>query len=764
MLEKGYFKISGMTCTICSAMIENTVENLDGVNKVAVNYATEKAIVEYDSSVLSIGEISDKIKTIGFNVDFADNKDFNKINKKSENEKLRNLCIFSFLFSSPMLLMMFFQMTAKICNLLDPMASSKITSLIYFLYSKFIFVHDWRIQLIIAVPIQFIVGGKFYKNAFYALKTKNTNMDILVALGTSATFLFSLYMVILNRKEGHNPNIYFEASVFIITFIIFGKYLESIAKSKTSKAIQSIIALQVKNARVIRDNIEIEVPLEDVQVGDTLLVKPGEKIPVDGVVTEGTSYVDESMLTGESSPVEKKKDEAVTGATVNLHGTFKYVALRVGSDTKIAQIIKLIEDSQASKAPIQKVVDKVCKLFVPAILFVAFFTFIDWYILAYNMSVYYIEKPLIYAVSVLVVACPCALGLATPAAVMVSIGVGAKNNVLIKSSEDLERLSKVDTIVFDKTGTLTHGSLQLTDFILLKPDSSFKEIELMNFAAIAERNSEHYLGRAIYNAVKDKLLCDIPEPDGFQAFPGKGVACTFNGHKIIIGSERFFDEMDIKISKEDNSSYELLQKELKTVVFMAVDGVLQAIIAVSDTIRDDSIKAVDQLKGMGLKVFLITGDNEKVAKYVGEKIGIDNIVYRALPEDKAKEIEIMRKEGKVIGMVGDGINDALAMTTADVGFAMSAGTDIAIQSGGIVLLKNNLSAIPATIKLSKRTMRTIKQNLFWAFVYNTIGIFISISGNLSPEVAAAAMSLSSISVLMNSLRLRKFRDYKGMKI
>lgn len=761
MVEVATLKIYGMTCTLCSITIESALSRKKGVLNASVNYASEKAIVEYDDTNLSLEDIKKLIEKQGFAVELNSEANSSTGVKLGDRERRKLLCLFilSALFSTPLILCMFSEGIGFCHEFFDPNSQTGWGKVIYEIRQRTLFLHDWRLQLISATPVQLIIGARFYRNAFRSILAGKATMDLLVVLGTTAAYLYSVYIVFYQNYAYVSglQSIYFEASAVIITLVLLGKYLESLAKGRTSKAIQALIDLSPKTARVIREDGEIDLPIDEVVVGDLIIVRPGEKIPVDGIIVEGNSAVDESMLTGESLPVDKKENDFVTGASINKFGTFKFRATQVGSETKLAGIIKFIEEAQGSKAPIQKIADRVCSYFIPFVIAIAVLTFMYWYFIVYKRILFVINLPIIYAVSVLVVSCPCALGLATPTAIMVGMGKGAQNGILIKKGETLETAYKIDTLVFDKTGTLTKGIPEITDVLILeKAQAFYNENDILLLAAIAEKKSEHPLGEAIYKRGKALAGSELSDPDRFEAIPGKGVHSEIGGKIINIGTPAFLKEKGIDISEAEKTLSDIYTQG-KTAVLISVDWELAAVIALSDVLKESSEKAVEELVGMGIEVFLITGDNANAAKSVAAKTGIKNILAEVLPEDKAKEILKLKSKGKVVGMVGDGINDSPALAAADIGFAIGTGTDIAVETGDIVLLKDDLMSIPNAIKLSKKTIRKIKQNLFWAFIYNIIGIPIAATGHLNPVVAAAAMTLSSISVLINSLSLKRLK-------
>ena len=771
MIETKTLKVYGMTCTLCSMTIEASLQRLDGIAGVSVSYASEKAFLEYDSARLQIPDIKKTIEKLGFSVEEnADNTESSRLDRSTaERNKLLRLFIFSLIFSAPLLLCMLSVGIGFCHDIIDPGSTTAFGRFIYQIRIRSLFLHDWRLQLAAATPVQFIIGARFYRNSFRALLAGKATMDLLVVLGTTAAYLYSVYIVIFQNYAYVSGliDIYFEASAAIITLVLLGKYLETAARGRTSRAIQALVGLKPKTARVIRDEAEVDIPIDEVLAGDIVVVRPGEKIPVDGIILEGSSTVDESMLTGESLPVEKKENDFVTGASINKLGTFKFRATKVGSETKLAGIIKIVEEAQGSKAPIQKTADRVCSWFIPFVLTAALATFLIWYLAIYKHQFIVINLPIIYAVSVLVVSCPCALGLATPAAIMVGMGKGAQNGILIKNGESLERACRINTVVLDKTGTVTMGIPEVTDIILLgdrgtgllspaDEKKEYDEKEVLKLAAVAEKKSEHPFGTAIYEKAKKDVGPDIADATRFEAVPGKGVSAEIEDRRVVVGTPAFIGENGIDL----RGSGEILDRvysEGKTAVLVAADGELISIIALSDRIRENSSEVVSRLEKMGISVFMITGDNRHAARAVAGKIGVRNVLAEVLPEDKAEEIKKLKRQGRIVAMVGDGINDAPALAAADIGFAVGTGTDIAIETGDIVLLKEDLLTIPAAINLSRKVMRKIKQNLFWAFIYNIIGIPVAALGHLSPIVAAAAMSLSSVSVLLNSLSLKRFK-------
>jgi len=727
-------KVTGMTCAACAARIEKKLNSIPGVKRANVNLSTERATVSYEPGRVRVGDFIGAIQALGYDAEKTEDISQERLAEQKETE-LRT---------------MRFSLLASIILSL-PLVTAMVLSVLKIHAPALAFLHNQYFQLAVATPVQFIIGARFYKQSYYALRAGTANMDVLIAMGTSAAYFFSLYNIFFEPTvAGMMKDLYFEAAAIIITLILLGKYLEAVAKGKTSEAIKKLAALQAKTARVIREGREIDVPIEDVRLGELVVVRPGEKVPVDGKIVEGNSSLDESMLTGESLPVDKKAGDLVYGATINRFGVFKLEATRVGKDTVLAQIIKMVEDAQGSKAPIQKIADQVAGVFVPVVLVIALITFLGWYFGGAGVN-----KALISAVAVLVIACPCALGLATPTAIMVGTGKGAENGILIKGGEHLETAYKLNTVVLDKTGTITKGQPEVTDII---STGQLDEGKILQLAARAEKSSEHPLGVAIYE--KGKMTFDqLNDPDDFEAIAGMGIRAVIDQQEIYVGTRKLMREKGI-----DTTSLEArisdLEDQGKTAMLMAVNGTIESILAVADTLKESSREAIAELQEMGIEVYMITGDNRRTADAIARQVGISNVLAEVLPENKAREVERLQSEDKTVAMVGDGINDAPALATADIGIAMGTGTDVAMEAADITLMRGDLMAIPASIRLSRQTMKKIKQNLFWAFIYNIIGIPFAALGMLNPIIAGGAMAFSSVSVVTNSLSLRRFNPNK----
>lgn len=726
--------LTGMSCAACSARIEKVLNRVPGVLRASVNLATEKAVVEYNPAEVDVPQLKKAVSDAGYKAAEVEDMTYADLEREEREREIRRqkrLVVFSGLLSIPLVAYML-AMVFNVHHAAVPVIFSP-----YF-------------QFALATPIQFVAGANFYREAFIALRGGSANMSVLVAMGTSAAYFYSVAATFFGERIGTHE-VYYETSAIIITLVLLGKTLETIAKGKTSEAIKKLIGLRAKQARVIRDGQEVEIPVEEVETGDLVVVRPGEKIPVDGIVREGFSTVDESMLTGESVPVDKKAGDEVIGATINKLGTFKFEATRVGKDTALAQIIKIVEEAQGSKAPIQRMADIISAYFVPAVVVVAVVTFVSWYFFGAPGD---FTRSMLNFTAVMVIACPCALGLATPTSIMVGTGKGAENGILIKSGEYLEKAHQLTTIVLDKTGTITRGEPSFTD-LLPAPGHAYTYEDLLRLAATAEKNSEHPLARAIVNYAREKGL-QLGEPQDFTAIPGHGVRTSIDGTAVLLGTRKLMQENHVDISGL-LPEVEKLELEGKTVMFMAVNGSPAAVIGVADTVKENSLEAIRQLQDMGLDVWMITGDNRRTAEAIAGQVGITNVLAEVLPEDKAGQVEKLRGQGRVVGMVGDGINDAPALVVADVGFAIGTGTDVAIEAADITLMRGDLAGVVTAIRLSRATIRNIKQNLFWALIYNTVGIPVAALGFLNPVVAGAAMAFSSVSVVTNALRLRKFK-------
>lgn len=738
------FIVSGMTCASCSQTVEKAVNQLAGVEKAQVNLATEKLNVAFNQQVLTEADIIKTVQEAGYDAKVASGaleREDTKVKKQAEMTRMWQRFFYSAIFTVPLLYVSMGHMVGlPLPSIIDPMMHPVIFSFL---------------QLILTIPVM-VLGWPFFHVGFKTLVKRHPNMDSLVALGTSAAFLYSLGATIaVALGESHYAmDLYYESAAVILTLITLGKYLEARSKGKTSEAIEKLMGLQPKTARVTRDGEEMEIPIESVRVRDTIIVKPGEKLPVDGIVTEGKTSIDEAMLTGESIPVEKTAGDPVIGASMNKNGTIQYEATKVGEDTALSQIIKLVEDAQGSKAPIAKLADIISGYFVPIVIVISILSGLSWFI-AGETGLF----SLTIAISVLVIACPCALGLATPTAIMVGTGKGAENGVLIKSGVALETTHKLDTLVFDKTGTITEGKPVVTDILTV---NSTAEEELLQLTASSEKGSEHPLGEAIVRAAEDRQLTFLTV-DQFEAIPGRGIDVSINQRTLLAGNKKLMTERGISLTAVEEAS-DRLAGEGKTPMYIAIDGEMAGIIAVADTVKQHSKQAIEKLHQMGIEVVMITGDNSRTAEAIAKSVGIDRVLSEVLPEDKANEVKKLQAEGKKVGMVGDGINDAPALAQSDIGLAIGSGTDVAMESADIVLMRSDLMDVPTALELSHATIRNIKQNLFWAFAYNVIGIPIAmgllhIFGGplLNPMLAGAAMSFSSVSVLVNALRLKRFK-------
>lgn len=744
--------ITGMSCAACAVNIEQSLSATPGVRRASVNFATSRARVEYDPDAVAIPNLVEAVRDAGYDVlqpasDKSDStiEDQERAEREREYKNLRRKFIIAALLSAPVLLI--------------AMSHGRISAL------DFAGV-EW-LQLGLTTPVIFYCGWQFYSGVWNALRHLRANMNTLISVGTGAAYLYSTVATIAPdffasathaaMNGMHKPPVYFEAASVIITLVLLGRLLESRARGRTSEAIRKLMGLQAKTARVVREGREINLPIEEVMRGDTVIVRPGERIAVDGRIIEGSSALDESMLTGESLPVDKKAGDEVFGGTINKTGSFKFTATKVGSDTALQQIVRMVEEAQGSKANIAQLADRISGVFTPIVISIAVVTFIVWYFVAPADARF--SMALMNFVSVLIIACPCALGLATPTAIMVGTGRGAERGVLIRGGENLEMAYRLDTIVLDKTGTITKGEPALTDIVAI---AEISEEELLRLSASAERTSEHPVGQAIVRAARDREI-DLREPSRFNAIAGHGIEANVSGHDVLVGNDKLMRARGI-----DFQSLAAYPSEFstagKTSMLIAIDNKLAGVIAVADQIKPESKAAIESMKQMGLEVVMITGDSRATAQAVAQQVGIKDVFAEVLPEGKAREIKRLQSEGRIVAMVGDGINDAPALAQADVGIAIGTGTDVAIESSDITLIRGDLHSVVTAIALARATMKTIRQNLFWAFVYNVIGIPIAagvlypLTGwLLSPIMASAAMSLSSISVVTNSLRLRRFQ-------
>jgi Cu+-exporting ATPase len=742
--------ITGMTCASCVQNIERGLGKLDGVLKVSVNLTTEKGTVEYDSGRITVRDIIKAVTDIGYVAEEVKVRDVDREGETRDKEILsqkRNL-ILALILAVPV-------SVGEMGQNIDPLVNA-VPGIMGFLGNDYF-------QFIFATLVMLLPGRQFFSGAYKGLKHGATDMNLLIATGTGSAYLISTASVFLDLGKGFEHK-YFGTAVMLIAFIVLGRYLEANSKGKTSEAIKKLMGLQARTARIVIDGVEREVPIEDVKPGDIVVVRPGEKLPVDGIVIEGRSALDESMLTGESIPVEKNVGDEVIGATINKTGSFRYRATRVGADTALAQIIKLVEDAQTSKAPIQRIADIVAGHFIVTVMSIALLAFFYWYFIGFERlgiaANFGIVSPflaaLLIAITVLVIACPCAVGLATPIAVMVGTGKGAENGILIKGGEALEMAQKLDTIVFDKTGTLTRGEPQLTDVV---PAGGADKDTVLRLAAMAEKGSEHPLGEAIVKGAADQGI-DVPDGQDFEAIAGHGVQVRFEGSKVLLGTRRLM--MDNGMDPAPHSdSMESLEQEGKTAMLIARNSEIIGVIAVADTLKEHSAEAVKFLQEMGITTVMITGDNRRTAEAIARQVGIDRVLAEVLPQDKAAEIKKLQAEGAKVAMVGDGINDAPALMQADIGIALGSGTDVAMESAQIVLIKDDLRDVVSSIELSKRTMGKIKQGLFWAFAYNTAGIPIAVGlfgpYVIAPALAALFMAMSSVSVTANALLLKRFK-------
>lgn len=727
------FQLEGMTCAACANRIEKGLNKLPGVTHATVNFAMETARVEYSPGELSISDMQNKVLKLGYKAisKLENTNEVDHREKEVRNQKRKLLL--SAILSFPLLWSM--------------VSHFSFTS---WVYMPEVLMNPW-LQFLLATPVQFYVGKQFYIGAYKALRNGSANMDVLISLGTSAAYFYSLYLTmewfLVDSTIHHIPSMYYETSAVLITLVIMGKLFESLAKGRTSEAIKSLMGLKAKTALVIRDGQEMSIPVDEVIKDDIVLIRPGNKVPVDGEVLEGNSSVDESMLTGESIPVEKKIGDAVIGATINKNGVLKVKATKVGKETALAQIIKVVEEAQGSKAPIQRVADVISGIFVPIVVGIAVVSFLVWFfIVTPNNFAHSLE----IAIAILVIACPCALGLATPTSIMAGSGRAAELGILFKGGEHLEQTHKIDTIILDKTGTVTKGKPELTDVI-----AEDDEVSFLRLVGAAEKNSEHPLAEAIVAGIVAREI-PLPSTESFEAIPGFGIKASVEGKQLLIGTRRLMEKFNI----DANQAYETmsaLEENGKTAMLVAIDQRYAGMVAVADTIKESSKAAVLRLKEMGIQVIMITGDNKRTAMAIATQVGIDHVLAEVLPEGKAEEVKKLQSQGKIVAMVGDGINDAPALATANIGMAIGTGTDVAMEAADVTLMRGDLSSIPDAIYMSRRTMSNIKQNLFWALGYNSLGIPIAAIGLLAPWVAGAAMALSSVSVVLNALRLQRVK-------
>ncbi|MBI5061510.1 MAG: copper-translocating P-type ATPase [Candidatus Aenigmarchaeota archaeon] len=720
--HKVHILVKGMHCASCAANITKKLEKTNGIVSANVNFSTEKALVDFDKDVISEEQMLSIIRKAGYGAELISNirYEHEKLEKKAEVSRMKKILIFNLAFAVPALLISMLVM-------------------------------DWSykgwVLFALATPVQFIGGYSFYRGAWSALKNKTSTMDTLIAIGTSVAYFYSVYLLFTNPMA----ELYFEVAAVLIALVILGKYLEVSAKGKTSEAISKLIQLSPKTAHIIRKGKEITIGVDDVRAGDIVVVKPGEKIPVDGVIIFGNSSVDESMITGESMPVEKKKGDKVVGATINKFGSFNFKATKVGADTTLSKIIRMVEEAQGSRAPIQRFADKISSIFVPVVIMISFATFIVWYFLLGATFSF----ALVAAVAVVVIACPCALGLATPTAIIVGAGKGAQNGILIRNGEILETTSHVNAVIFDKTGTITKGEPAVTDII----EEGVDEKAIVQISASIEKKSEHPLAAAILDRAK-KDGVQLKNVTGFAAVSGHGVRGRIGRNAVMLGNVELMRKNGIKIGASLINKMHLLEGEGKTVVILAENKKILGLIAIADVVRDTSKEAIVKLKKMGIDIYMITGDNERTAKAIAKQVGIDNVFFNVLPEDKAGYVKKLQHCGLRVAMVGDGINDAPALAQANVGIAMGSGTDVAIETGGIILMKNDLNDVPKALHLSRMTLGKIKQNLFFSLIYNIMGIPIaagvlySFGILLNPMIAGGAMAMSSVSVVSNSLLLK----------
>ncbi len=746
METKKTFLIKGIHCASCVTLLERALLEVDGVLKAHVNLATTKATVTYDSDKVTDSNLESAVANVGYQAlinDEAQHEDYEKAEKEKELKELKIKVMVSLILGGLILWGSF------------PLLMNTAPMLL----------QNFWVQLILAIPVQFWAGWSFYRSTISALRHRTANMDTLVAIGTTVAFSYSAFVTVfpdLIKSIGIEPMAYFDTSTIIIGLILLGRYFEAKAKAGTSEAIKKLIGMQAKTARVIRNGKETDIAISEVKIGDSIRVRPGEKIPVDGIIEEGESSIDESMVTGESIPIDKAKGDTVVGATMNKTGSFIFKATKVGQETMLAQIITLVQEAQGSKAPIQRIADLISSYFVPIVLMLAIATFVIWYDFGQAPALLF---ALLNTVAVLIIACPCAMGLATPTAIMVGTGKGAEHGILIKDAESLETAHKINTVIFDKTGTLTKGKPEVTDVIEvqsanLKMQNENAKLKILQIAASLEKGSEHSLAEAIVKEAEVKKITLI-NVEKFQAIPGHGVEGMIDGKRIIFGNKRLMDKEHVDISKHGNQ-ISAMENDGKTVMMLGTENALIGLIAVADVIKESAKEGLAALQKIGVEVVMITGDNQRTANAIGTSLGIQRILSEVLPDQKEAEVKKIQAEGKVVAMVGDGINDAPALAAADVGIAMGTGTDVAIEAADITLINKDLKSVASAITLSKKTMKTIKLNLFWAFGYNVILIPVAMGALypffhllLNPIFASVAMATSSISVVSNSLLLKR---------
>ncbi len=742
--------IKGMTCAACVKRVQDSLASVNGVLSAVVNLATEKATLEYFPAQAGIRDFKKAVRDTGYDIiEVEEGEDIVEKEKREREEayqKLKSKLITGAALTLPVFILVFWERIGLSAVVEIPRQT------------------NFLLQFIIQTPVQFWVGWHFYTGAYAAARHRTTNMNTLIAVGTSAAYIYSViatFAPTVFEIKGYSAHVYFDTAATIIVLILLGRLFEARAKGRTSEAIKKLIGLQPKTARIIMDGKEQDIPIAEVEAGDIILVRPGERIPVDGTVMEGYSSIDESMISGESIPVEKKEGDGVIGATINKTGSFKFEATKVGRDTMLSQIINMVQEAQGSKPPIARLADKIASVFVPAVIGIASVTFLVWFFFGPEPALTY---ALLNFVAVMIIACPCALGLATPTSIMVGTGKGAENGILIRGAEALEIAHKINAVVFDKTGTLTKGEPVVTDIIAVAGGGlpfTADENKVLMFAASSEKGSEHPLGEAIINKAKENNI-ELQDPTDFQAVPGHGIRAKIDDKMVLLGNMKFMDDEGVSIGNLSQKA-EQLSNEGKTSMFVAVNGMAAGIVAVADTLKDNSVAAIKALNKTGIETVMITGDNRRTAGAIAKQAGIDRIFAEVLPEDKAKEVRKLQAEGKVVAMVGDGINDAPALAQADVGIAIGTGTDIAMEASDITLISGDLKGVAASVALSKATIRNIKQNLFWAFAYNIVlipvaaGVLFPFFGILlNPMFAAAAMGMSSVTVVTNALRLRKF--------